>query len=105
MGGKIRHKDRFGCTPRKGTKLRAFLRLALRPQGVTAAEAAVIFGTAKLPTQCIRALRDEKGWDVRAFNRKCLGQDISEGDHSYVIYRCVGKMKWDGSYRSFVRGD
>ena len=67
----------------------------LRPHGVTVEE----IGIDKTHVSAaVRAFRDEKGYDIRVFNAEPTGR---RGRRN-AIYKCVGKFRWDGSYRSFV---
>lgn len=96
-------RNRFGRTPRKGTKTREVLLMMLRPQGAASYEIDRLFGKGFCAAAIVRTLRDDKGWDVRTFS-----MPRSDSPHQYgrlpVVHKVVGKMKWDGSYRSFVKG-
>lgn len=106
----------FGRAPKKGSKLRASVLLMLRPQGATNPEVCEVYGTdykrgaggANQVYNVIEALREQKGYDVRTFPlpphdpRQAGFSDPSTVGRRPVVHRVVGKMRWDGSYRSFV---
>lgn len=91
--GRVSHYG-FKKSPRKGSRLRAFLIACLGNEGICGPDATEIIGDGASVAVAVNNLRDQKGWDVRSFKR--------HGVRS-VTYRCVGKMRWDGSYRSFVK--
>ena len=95
----------FGCPPKKGTAARKVLLRALSANGVTVHEA-LSMGLVKSARQfsmMVVALADQKGYDIRLFPcdpSRCAKTWRNGGRKN--AYRLVGKMRWDGSYRSFV---
>jgi hypothetical protein len=103
----------FGRSPAKGTKIRQFLLMALRSQGVTSWEAvqAGLIRERGL-SAFLTMLRDMKGYDVKAFRLAPEQRTLARvgaigvrGKNPPLVYRLVGRMKWDGSYRTFLRLD
>lgn len=92
-----RHKSGFSRSPRKGTTSRKILLLCLT--GYTVEE---MSHACRCPirtvTKTIDRLRDDCGWDIRRFPRS--GRTLN--DRRVSVFKVVGKMKWDGSYRSFI---
>jgi hypothetical protein len=118
MSGARGIRRSFGCSPKKGTKIRQILLRTLRPEGLTPYEAyreGWVRSQSAL-TSLVEMLRDQKGWDVRVFplakddprrsivhgRGRGVGGLTSERPGSWTVLRCVGRMRWDGSYRSFV---
>lgn len=95
-----KHPNRYGCSPHKGTKRRSLLLLLLRPQGATYKELEEVtgygFGTVNNE---IGTLKDQKGWDIRAFPLK---KGFRKGRKGRLVYKVVGKLKWNGGYRTLV---
>lgn len=86
-------------SPAKGTKSRAILLLALRPQGVTAKEIFDLTGWHQGNMgNFFGRMADDYGLDIRSFP---LGSNSSKGT-GYVAYRLIGKIIARGKYRSFV---
>lgn len=65
----------------------------LRSTGATAEEMNDLFDARNL-AKCLRRLRDMSGYDIRSF-------PVTAGK-SRVAYRLVGKIRWNGGYRSFL---
>lgn len=106
----------YGCPPRKGTKARALLLMALRPQGFTAWEVYETLGYNRGGSlgAAITGLIDQKGYDIRGFHlrrdqytEERFGPKVAPGRKTRdpLVYRLVGKHRWNGSYRSFVKLD
>ncbi len=74
------------ATPRKGTKIRQIVNLALRPCGVCADDLPDLIPRRIKPIP----LRDEYGFDILAMGR------------APTRYRIIGRWRYDGSYRSFL---
>ncbi len=105
-----RVSSRLGRPPAKGTARRQFLLMALRPQGVTSWETSQ-FMTPSVFHGHLTALREEKGYDIRAFpiprerrTAERVGTNGVTCRKPPVIYRLVGKRRWNGTYRDFVAG-
>lgn len=97
--GKARHNNRYGRSPRKGTKLRQIIILALRKEGVTSHELGLLLDCSNTVIgSYIDQIRDMKGWDIRAFPAPPERRHSRHG--RCYLYRIVGKFFWDGSYRS-----
>lgn len=83
--------------------------LALRPQGVTIAEAKEIFGSTQgAITGMISDLCDMKGYDIKMIPMRDRSRtdkrDDATGWCGYAsAYRLVGKDRPGGGYRSFIR--
>ena len=95
-------KSNFSRSPRKGTKGREILLLLVRPRGATVAEIEDKIGKLRsggLQTY-MRRFSDEMGWDIRSFPDPLT--DHPGRGAKPVVYRVIGKMKWDCTYRSFV---
>ena len=87
--GKAVHKTGLSRPPRKGTKSRIVVNALLR--GTTASEVEELVGWGKGSFNAfLDKLTDQCGYDVRKTSIRPRS--------TYLI---VGKMKWDGSYRSF----
>lgn len=93
-----KHKQGFGRPPRKGTKLRKCLIMMLRPQGILASEIYEIYEIGSY-TNIINSLINEKGYDIRIMPSNV--KSALQTNRTLMTYKCVGKMRWDGSYRSF----
>ena len=92
----------WGSTPRQGTKKNALFRDLLRPQGLSSLEAREKYGRAYCST--INSLRDFCGFDIRSFLDRGRQYQTMNGracKHP-VIYKIVGRQKWNGGYVSFV---
>lgn len=92
----------WSSTPRAGTKKNALFRDLLRPQGLSSVEAREKYGTRYASN--IDSLRDFCGFDIRSFrdpNHQHVRADGRPCKHP-VIYKIVGRQKWDGGYVSFV---
>lgn len=87
-------KNKFSKPPRKGTKARNVLLLMLKPEGFARND---IEDEPHNLTTLIATLRDDKGYDIRKFPKR-----KSDKGRAKSVYRCIGKMRWDGSYRSFT---
>lgn len=96
----------FGRTPAKGTKARQALLLLIRPQGATSKDICRLYAPKDQSTTLVEYFRNEKGWDIRT--SPLAPEDPRQQDFSAkkrrppVVHRIVGRMRWDGSYRSFV---
>lgn len=103
----------FGCSPAKGTQARKLVLMLMRPQGVTSWEAREAFVTERRSFGClVEQLRDQKGYDIRSFPIPEGERTIERVGPSAVsskcpprVWRLVGKMRWNGTYRSFIRLD
>jgi hypothetical protein len=101
----------FGRPPAKGTQARQVLLLALRPQGVTAWEARQAGVTTKQSFGCLLdQFLDQKGYDVRSFplpndqrTLERVGPSAVKSKKPPRVWRLVGKLRWNGTYRSFIR--
>lgn len=93
-------KNRYGKPPRKGTKARAFLLRALRPHGCTTPESGYL---PHVLGSTIAQLRDTRGYDIRAFPIPCNHNYRAGETGPRVAYRLVGKWRWNGTYRSFLK--
>lgn len=77
--------------------------MALRPQGVTLGE--LDLAPTNHLTTLITNLRDQRGWDIRGFPMRPDDPRFPPAKRSGrypQVYKVVGKMKWDGTYRSFI---
>lgn len=93
-------KSSFGKAPAKGTKSRYALIMMLRGAKSSDIRDQYSLGPTEL-FSIVSRLRNDCGYDIRAFPPKRKGSHGSPPS----IYKCVGKMKWDGSYRSFIDDD
>lgn len=89
----------FRRAPRKGSKSRRLLMLALRPCGVLSTDARALFASKDVLGRTLATLYDECGYDIRSFPSRVATEGRGRPP---VIYRLVGKLRWDGSYRSFI---
>jgi hypothetical protein len=96
-----RHHDKFGRTPVKGSLMRRMLKMMLRPEGATTFELIEVGLRNALIHHYTEVLRNEKGWDVRLFPCPRYRRRSPKG----YVYKIVGKMRWDGSYRSLITKD
>lgn len=81
-------------SPDKGTRARVVSLLALRPQGLVAQDAInrrLVHNPNQLLTMMLR-LECDCGFDIRRIGHKRSAE---------VIYRIVGRHRWNGSYRPF----
>jgi len=97
----------FGRTPAKGTKARQALLLMLRPGGATYSELFEVYSPKNNKdhiSNLVSCFVNEKGWDIRTFVLPETDPRFvkKKAGRPRVIHRIVGKMRWDGSYRSFV---
>lgn len=102
MGRYCHIKSGFSRPPAKGTKNRKALIMMLRGATAPAIIEACEFKGASPMSRIVMRLRDECGYDIRHFpnptpNGKC--------GRTPGLYKVIGKMKWDGSYRSFINDD
>ncbi len=94
----------FGKPPKKGTKSRSFLLQALRPEGADSFVFSRSIGTNGVGlSRLAQIMIDQKGYDLRTFlnGKHAVCWDGRKG-RPMVSWRLVGKMRWDGSYRSFI---
>jgi hypothetical protein len=101
--GKVHHATKWGRSPAKGTLLRRLLKMLMRPEGVTAFEAFEA-GINSITTYIV-VLRDQKGWDIRSFPCPVERREMIHGTRHTkppVVYKVVGRMRWDGGYRTLV---
>lgn len=99
--GRASHREGF-TDPRRGTKASLLLELLLRQQGCTAMEAQEA-GAVKAHDQmhCVmERLNNDCGYDVRTFPKS--PDRPSPTGRSSAVYKCVGRMEWDGGYQDFV---
>lgn len=85
-------------SPAKGTRARQIILLALRPQGLSVAEAIqrkLIHDPNQLLTLLMR-LECDSGFDIRRFGHR------RTKDMTALIYRVVGRHRWNGTYRPFM---
>ena len=78
------------ATPRKGTKIRQIVNLALRPCGVCVDDLPDLIPRRHLAIYANGPLRDEYGFDILPMGR------------APTRYRIIGRWRYDGSYRSFL---
>jgi hypothetical protein len=90
----------FGRPPVKGSLRRSFLLQALSTQGISCQAADVLFRGKGKCRAAVACLINEKGYDLRAFKNGDRSQSGIGAPHK--SWRLVGKMRWDGSYRSFI---
>lgn len=104
MGYRRRTKSKYG-TPRKGTKRRKLVLLLLRKQGLTTEQAYEIGMKREDLGGALAALRDDCGFDIQVIGTRPgrVGTRGFATKHLYV-YRIIGRYRWSGSYRSFLRG-
>jgi len=88
-------RNKFSKSPGKGTKSRDVLIMLLKGCTGSDTKAALGVDTSDLLTIIHRA-RDFCGWDIRTF--KPNGEKYRTN-----IHMIVGKMKWDGSYKSLIK--
>lgn len=102
----VKHRNGWGRTPREGTIRNEIFRTLLRPQGLSSYEARILFGAGNL-SGTIDYLRDFCGFDVRSFADKSRHYSTRAGRKAKcpVIYKIVGRHKWNGGYVSFVRAE
>lgn len=75
--------------------------MLLRPQGATRLEIINRLGVSENAIAgMIVVLNDQKGWDIRSFPRKELHTGRGRMP---VVYKVVGKVRWNGGYRSFLK--
>lgn len=81
----------------KGSKMRALLLLALRPQGVQVSEAIRlgIINTANAALVIMGQAEFHCGYDVRHIGRR------KSKNPEAITYHLVGKHRWSGEYHSF----
>jgi hypothetical protein len=85
--------------------MRRMLKMLLRPEGATVDELVEAGIGRRQVARYIIVLTDEKGWDIRGFPRPELRREgVAKRKHLYV-YKVVGKMRWNGTYRSFVNAE
>jgi hypothetical protein len=102
--GKVHHATKWGRSPAKGTLLRRMLKMLMRPEGATTFEML----EAGIPSgggSYMGVLRDQKGWDIRAFpcpEERREPVKGARGRRPPVVYKVVGRMRWDGGYRTLV---
>lgn len=91
-------RNRF-WSPVKGTRQRAAILLALRPQGLTAEEAIErrLFRTPNQLLCLMQRLEYDCGFDIRR-NGHTGPRHLAK-----PVYWIVGRHRWNGSYRAFCQ--
>lgn len=103
-----RYNCGFGRAPRKGSNLRQLVLMAMRPQGVTVWEAEQSGACPPhLFSNRLIQLLNEKGYDIRSFPMERtverVGPKQMRSKKPPRVWRLVGKIRWDGTYRDLVK--
>ena len=87
--------------PKRGSKTSLFLELSMRKQGVTRKEALLIAGVdAAAAASLVERLLNDCGYDIRSFGKGA--KRTGKAGRPTVIYRCVGRFRWDGGYDDYL---
>ena len=102
-------KSKYSKAPKKGSRTRQFLMLAMREQGVGVGELINLWRVndpdkaMKHISGMVPYLHDMGGWDIRIFRSRIT--TVTETVSSRNVYKVVGRFTWKGGYRSFLKED
>jgi hypothetical protein len=81
------------------------LKMLLAPEGATIGELLEAGISRSATRTAIITLCDQKGWDIRSFPCPIDRRLYYGGNGKTLVYKVVGKMRWDGSYRPIGKAE